>query len=68
MKKLLPISSCLECPHRKEANPWSSDGWDRMIDWICQKANNKTIAGAVEFHEERKIKIPNWCPLEEKKK
>lgn len=38
---MLPVTSCLQCPHRKEANPWSSDGWDRMIDWICTLANDK---------------------------
>jgi hypothetical protein len=47
----------------KETNFYSTDGWDQMYDWICTKANGKTIAGAVEWHEESKITIPDWCPI-----
>lgn len=63
---LIPITSCQKCPNLKKGNFWSSDGWDRMEDWLCTASNNKKIAGAVEWHEESKIKIPNWCPLESK--
>lgn len=68
------IKSCRECPHKTETNHWSSDGWDRMEDWECkllpgdgEKNKNKKIAGGVEWHEESKIPIPDWCPLEDKK-
>jgi len=69
MKKLyvVKVSSCLQCPNKVEGNHWSSDGWDRMVDWTCSAANGKKIAGAVEWHEEKKIKIPDWCPLETEK-
>ncbi len=56
------IVSCNQCPKKDERNQWSSDGFDRMVDWHCTEANRK-IAGAVEWHEEKKIKIPDWCPL-----
>jgi hypothetical protein len=65
----LEISSCSKCPHWREANPWSSDGWDRMIDWFCsatatpESPMGRKIRGAVEWHEEKKIAIPNWCPI-----
>jgi len=59
----VPITSCKQCPHFKTANPWSSDGFDHMEDWTCTEAGNKKIQGAVEWHEERKIQIPTWCPL-----
>lgn len=60
----LEIASCLQCPYRVEKNPWSSDGWDRMIDWICTKATpERTIQGAVEWYEENKISVPDWCPI-----
>jgi hypothetical protein len=62
-KAAIIIESCSKCPHKESTNFWSSDGWDRMEDWICKLSNNKKIAGAVEWHEERKIKIPNWCPI-----
>ncbi|CAB4196694.1 hypothetical protein UFOVP1290_214 [uncultured Caudovirales phage] len=63
----LPIKSCMDCPHHKESNPFSTDGWDRMVDWFCTASNDKKIAGGVEWHEEKKITIPEWCPLEDKK-
>lgn len=58
----ITIESCQKCPFFKTTNQWSSDGWDRMEDWICIKADNRKIQGAVEWHEENKIKIPEWCP------
>jgi hypothetical protein len=58
----IDVKNCKECPHFKTANPWSSDGWDRMEDWICSKAE-KTIQKAVEWHEENGIEIPDWCPI-----
>jgi len=61
----LEIESCKECFYFETKNPWSSDGWDRMIDWFCKK-NNKKIQGAVEWHEENNIKIPDWCLLRKK--
>ena len=62
-KALIEIKSCGDCPFKKETNYQSSDGWDRMVDWVCEKKNDKKIAGAVEWHEEKDVKIPDWCPL-----
>lgn len=61
-KALLEVT-CRTCPNRKSTNFWSSDGWDRMEDWVCKLKNEKKIAGAVEWHEENKIPVPEWCPL-----
>lgn len=58
----LTILTCRECPFLETKNQWSSDGWDRMEDWFCSKSNQK-IAGAVEWHEENKIPVPEWCPI-----
>ena len=61
----IEIKSCKLCPHFDTANQWSSDGWDRMEDWICAhpSCNPKKIQGCVEWHEESKIPIPDWCPV-----
>lgn len=60
----LEITSCKSCPHFKTANPWSSDGWDKMEDWVCTKHTpEKTIEKSVEWHEESKIPVPDWCPI-----
>ncbi len=56
----IEIKSCKECPFFSEENPFSSDGWDRMIDWVCTK-KVKNIAVAVEWHED--INVPEWCPI-----
>jgi hypothetical protein len=57
----LEITSCKECPHFDTKNQWSSDGWDRMEDWFCNKVK-KTIASSVEWHEESRIEVPEFCP------
>lgn len=62
-KIVIEIKSCKECPYFKTANQWSSDGWDRMEDWMCTKEDKK-IMGSVEWHEESKIQIPDWCPAQ----
>lgn len=61
--KKLPVLKieCSSCPNKVETNPFSSDGWDRMVDWICIAAEDKKIAGAVEWRD--KVQTPHWCPL-----
>ena len=77
----IEIQSCKQCPFFKTTNEWSSDGWDRMEDWICTKhpensspvrikgyiqindGKGKLIQSCVEWHEEKKIQIPQWCPI-----
>jgi hypothetical protein len=65
MKVVLEFENCKGCPFFKTGNYWSSDGWDRMEDWICchPEVGEKKIAGSVEWHEEKKIKVPEWCPI-----
>ena len=53
---------CINCKYRTTMNGYSTDGFDYMIDWICTK-NNQVIRGAVEWHEEKKIETPDWCPI-----
>ncbi len=78
-KVYLEIKKCSDCAFFKEGWPYSTDGWDRMVDWLCtnpkfKKAKDKEkkvvgykkIAGGVEWHEENKIEIPDWCPLRKK--
>lgn len=61
MEIKIDIDSCKKCPHFKITGTSSTDGWDRGEDWHCSKAD-KPIAGFVEWHEEKEIKIPGWCP------
>lgn len=57
------IKSCQSCPFLKKGPHESTDGWDSGQDWFCTNSNNKLISGFVEWHDEKKIKIPDWCPL-----
>ncbi len=60
-KITIEISSCKQCPFFKEGPRESTDGWDSGHDWICT-SKDKIIAGFVEWHEEKKVPIPEWCP------
>lgn len=63
MEIKIDIKSCRECPYFKTGNQWSSDGWDRMEDWICTKSEpERIISKSVEWHKENKIGVPEWCP------
>jgi hypothetical protein len=62
----IPIKNCRNCPNWFTSNACSTDGWDYMENWNC-KETGKKIQGAVEWHEEGEIPIPNWCPLINKK-
>lgn len=63
-KIVIEINSCRECPFFKTSNEWSSDGFDKMQDWICTKLNpNKKIKTNVEWFEYSKINVPEWCPI-----
>lgn len=63
MKKIPVEKSCQKCEYFKTGNFHSTDSWDRMEDWMCKKSDNRIIAGSVEWHEEKYIEIPDWCPI-----
>ena len=52
---IIGIKRCKECPHFKTGNQWSSDGWDRMEDWICGKENKKIQDSWWELRKMRPI-------------
>lgn len=58
-KIIIDIETCRGCPFFNTGMGYSTDGWDTVYDWYCQKANKK-IAEAVDWNE--KPAIPAWCP------
>lgn len=63
MEIKIEIKTCKDCPFFDIVDTYSTDGWDRMEDWVCTKMNpTQEIASAVEWYEEKDIKIPDWCP------
>lgn len=63
IKIQIEINSCKECPFFKEERMYTADSFEMAFNWFCKRDNNKKIAGYVEWHEEKKIKVPEWCPI-----
>jgi hypothetical protein len=38
-----------------------------MEDWVCGK-NGKMIATCVEWFDEKRIEVPDWCPIKVEEK
>lgn len=62
----LKISTCKDCPFFKEERYYTADSFEHAHNWFCKKKKDKKIAGYVEWHEESKIAVPNWCPIKVK--
>jgi hypothetical protein len=62
-KICIEIKNCKECPYFKIERMHTAGSFEHAMNWFCGKENNKKIQGYVEFHEESKIKIPEWCPI-----
>jgi hypothetical protein len=68
MDIVIDIKRCNECPNFSEERYYSPDSFEApSFDWYCEKAGHRKIRGYVEWHEENKIKIPDWCPCKAKK-
>ena len=59
---MLEITHCSKCPHFEAIELATSDSWERAFNWMCNKEKKK-IQGYVEWFEESKIEVPDWCPL-----
>ncbi len=60
----LEIKNCKDCPHWEETPFPTSDSFERAHYWWCTVIEpKKEIASYVEWHEEKGIKVPKWCPL-----
>jgi len=58
----IEIENCKGCPHFEEKRMYTADSWEMAFDWFCKKEDGKKISGYVEWYDEKKIKIPDWCP------
>lgn len=68
VKIVLEIKSCKDCPHFKQERMYTEDSFEYVYNWFCKKENGKEIESYVEWHEENKIKIPEWCPAKQDEK
>lgn len=58
----LEIKSCKDCPFFSSEKVYTGDSWEDVSKWTCKKAN-RVISGDVDWYEERKIPVPDWCPI-----
>jgi hypothetical protein len=64
VKIIYEIKTCQECPFLEQERYYSPDSFEApSYDWYCKKSLHKRIRGYVEWHEENKIPIPEWCEL-----
>ena len=62
MKISIDVATCKDCPFHEAKRHYTADSFEYAHDWLCKKAHGKKIAGYVEWHEEKKVEIPEWCP------
>jgi hypothetical protein len=62
MEIKINIQNCKECPNFEIERMYIADSFETAFNWFCGKADKRKIKGYVEWHEENKIKIPDWCP------
>ena len=66
-KIVLEIKTCQQCPFFEKDRYYSGDSWETAFNWFCCKVKedgkSKKIVGYVEWHEEDKVEVPDWCPI-----
>lgn len=62
----IPLTTCRKCPHFSEERMYTADSFEIPFNWFCNHGEKRKIRGYVEWHEEDKIEIPNWCPFNDK--
>lgn len=55
------IKSCRDCPFFRRERYWTEDSWETAFNWFCDKSEGRKIQGYIDWHEESKVKIPEWC-------
>lgn len=59
----LTITNCRQCPFHSQERYYTSDSFETAFNWYCTKKRKKKVAGYVEWHEEKDVQIPDWCPI-----
>ena len=68
MKIEIEIKNCDECPFLRKERFYTSDSFEFAYDWFCTATSNEEkIEGYVEWHEEKDVKVPSWCPCKVEK-
>jgi hypothetical protein len=63
MEIIIDIKNCKECPFFEQERMYTADSFEEPYNWFCKKGGGKKkIQGYVEWHEESKVPIPDWCP------
>jgi len=66
-KIVLELLTCQECPFFEKDRYYTEDSFEVAFNWYCckvkEEGKSKKIAGYVEWHEENKTPVPDWCPI-----
>ena len=65
MKVSLEINSCQDCPFFSKERYYTEDSFEHAYNCHCNNTVKTKIQGFVEWHEEKSIQIPEWCPAKE---
>lgn len=58
----LTIKNCQECPFFQKERNYTGDSFETEFKWTCNK-KKRIIRHSVEWNEESRVKIPDWCPI-----
>jgi hypothetical protein len=62
MELKIKVKNCKQCPNFEEERMYTEDSFEEPWNWFCKAMEKKKIRGYVEWHEESKVPIPEWCP------
>ena len=55
------VKNCMDCPFVKSRPTYTSDSFEDAYDYFCGHANERKVAGYVEWPSEMPD-VPDWCP------
>lgn len=59
----IEVKRCKDCPRLVVERRYTPDSWEHAVDWFCEKADKRMIAGYIEWERDEPKGIPDWCPF-----
>jgi len=59
----LKVKTCQQCPFFLSERAYTADSFEMCFNWFCNKEEKKKIRSYVDWNEEDKVPIPEWCPV-----
>ena len=58
----IKLKNCIGCPYLETNRQYTADSFETCFKWTCKKSD-KVIANYVDWNEDDRIKIPEWCEI-----